>query len=59
MSYFFIGFFGSIIIFFISSLSLRLTEVNISDAELYRFCMVQNIDLKDCKIPPMPLEVQK
>lgn len=29
-------------------------EINISDDELYRFCIVRNIELQDCKIPPMP-----
>lgn len=29
----------------------RLIPINITDAELYRFCMVESIPLEKCKIP--------
>lgn len=37
----------------------KMTEINISDEELYRFCIERKIDLPDCKIPPLPLEKAK
>lgn len=33
-------------------LLIHFTRVNVSDAELYRFCMQQNIKLENCKIMP-------
>jgi hypothetical protein len=48
---------GSIIGLFGSLFIEHLTQVNISDAELYRFCMVHDIKLNDCKMPEFPLEV--
>lgn len=33
-----------------------LTKPNISDTELYRFCLSHNISLEDCKIPTRHLD---
>lgn len=32
---------------------------NISEAELYRFCMVHEIKLEECKIPVTPFKDEK
>lgn len=50
---------GVALAIFLIGVVVRLTEVNISDDELYRFCIVQKIELKDCKIPENPVAENK
>lgn len=42
--------FGVLVGVILSLATVHHSRINISDAELYRFCMQQNIELKDCKI---------
>ena len=47
--------FGLFAGFFVFVCVARFTQPNISAEELYRFCIVRKIELKDCKVPPLNL----
>ena len=53
---FFMGMVAALLAFIIIQ---NTTKVNISDEELYRFCIVRKIPLEDCKIPPLNLPDRK
>lgn len=48
--------FGLFIMLIACALVQQMSQPNITDEELYRFCIVRKIELKDCVIPPFPLE---
>jgi hypothetical protein len=54
-----LGMFVILLVLSVVIIYFQVSKPNISDADLYRFCMVKNIKINECKIPPFPLEQTK
>lgn len=50
---------GALVALLLLGLIWAFKQPNISDEELYRFCIVRKIELADCVIPPMNLPKDK